>query len=278
MRGRWSWMNRKCLSTPYIIWAIGFIILPLLMVIYYGMTNGDGGFTLSNIQAIADPIHYKAFGNSVLIALGSTLICLVISYPLAYILSQNEKRGAGTVIMIFVLPMWINFLLRVLALQMILYNTGILNAILNFFGLPAQRIMYTKGAILIGMVYDYIPFMILPIYNVMSKIDKDVLEAAQDLGATAFTTFKKIIVPLSLPGVLSGIIMVFIPSLSEFVVADILGGSKILLFGNVIEQEFNMLNNWNLGSGLSIVLMIFIFISMAVMNRNESEEGDAMLW
>ena len=161
---------------------------------------------------------------------------------------------------------------------MILSNTGILNAILNFFGLPAQRIMYTKGAILIGMVYDYIPFMILPIYNVMSKIDKDVLEAAQDLGATAFTTFKKIIVPLSLPGVLSGIIMVFIPSLSEFVVADILGGSKILLFGNVIEQEFNMLNNWNLGSGLSIVLMIFIFISMAVMNRNESEEGDAMLW
>lgn len=278
MRRRWFWMNRKWLTAPYIIWAVGFIILPLLMVIYYGMTNVDGGFTWSNIQAITDPIHYKAFGNSVLIALGSTLICLVISYPLAYILSQNEKRGAGTVIMIFVLPMWINFLLRVLALQMILSNTGILNAVLSFFGLPTQRIMYTKGAILIGMVYDYIPFMILPIYNVMSKIDKDVLEAAQDLGATAFTTFKKIIVPLSLPGVLSGIIMVFIPSLSEFVVADILGGSKILLYGNVIEQEFNMLNNWNLGSGLSIVLMIFIFISMAIMNRNESEEGDAMLW
>lgn len=180
--------------------------------------------------------------------------------------------------MIFVLPMWINFLLRVLALQMILSNTGILNAILGFFGLPAQRIMYTKGAILIGMVYDYIPFMILPIYNVMCRIDKDVLEAAQDLGATAFTTFKRIIIPLSLPGVLSGIIMVFIPSLSEFVVADILGGSKILLFGNVIEQEFNVLNNWNLGSGLSIVLMIFIFISMAIMNRNESEEGETMLW
>lgn len=278
MRGRWFWMSRKWLTAPYIIWAIGFIILPLFMVIYYGMTNTDGGFTWSNIWAIADPIHYKAFGNSVLIALGSTLICLMLSYPLAYILSQKKQKGAGAVIMIFVLPMWINFLLRVLALQMILSNTGILNAILTFFGFPAQRIMYTKGAILIGMVYDYIPFMILPIYNVMSKIDKDVLEAAQDLGATAFTTFKKIIVPLSLPGVLSGIIMVFIPSLSEFVVADILGGSKILLFGNVIEQEFNMLNNWNLGSGLSIVLMIFIFISMAIMNHNESEEGDAMLW
>ena len=278
MRGRWFLMNRKWLATPYAIWALGFIVLPLIMVIYYGVTNGAGEFTCSNVMAITDPIHYKAFGNSVLIALGSTLICLIISYPLAYILSQSEKRGAGTVIMIFVLPMWINFLLRVLALQMILSNTGILNAILKFFGLPVQRIMYTKGAILIGMVYDYIPFMILPIYNVMSKIDKDVLEAAQDLGATAFTTFKRIIVPLSLPGVLSGIIMVFIPSLSEFVVADILGGSKILLFGNVIEQEFNVLNNWNLGSGLSIVLMIFIFISMAIMNRNEGEEGEAMLW
>lgn len=278
MRGRWFLMNRKWLATPYAIWALGFIVLPLIMVIYYGVTNGAGEFTWSNVMAITDPIHYKAFGNSVLIALGSTLICLIIAYPLAYILSQSEKRGAGTVIMIFVLPMWINFLLRVLALQMILSNTGILNAILKFFGLPVQRIMYTKGAILIGMVYDYIPFMILPIYNVMSKIDKDVLEAAQDLGATAFTTFKRIIVPLSLPGVLSGIIMVFIPSLSEFVVADILGGSKILLFGNVIEQEFNVLNNWNLGSGLSIVLMIFIFISMAIMNRNEGEEGEAMLW
>lgn len=213
-----------------------------------------------------------------MMALGSTLICLVIAYPLAYILSQNRGRKSNIIIMLFILPMWINFLLRVLAMQMLLSNTGIINALLGFFGLPQQRIMYTKGAILIGMVYDYLPFMILPIYNVMSKINKDVIEAAQDLGATVFVTFRKIIVPLSLPGVISGVTMVFIPSMSEFVVADILGGSKILLLGNVIEQEFNLTSNWNLGSGLSLVLMVFILISMAVMNRSNAEEGDTMLW
>ena len=252
-------MSRKVLTSPYIVWGAAFIILPLFMVIYYGCTGSDGSFTLSNITAMADPVHYKAFWNSVWIAMASTMICLVISYPLAYSLSKGKHRGSGVVIMLFVLPMWINFLLRVLALQVILSKTGILNAILSFFGLPLQKLMYTKGAVLIGMVYDYIPFMILPIYNALCKIDKDVIEAAHDLGASA-------------------IIMVFIPSISEFVVADILGGSKVLLFGNVIDQEFNVANNWNLGSGLSIVLMIFIFISMAIMNRNASEEGDSMLW
>ncbi|MCD8020699.1 MAG: ABC transporter permease [Clostridiales bacterium] len=271
-------MFRKILISPYVVWALGFIILPLFMVIGYGMTDADGNFTLENVLAIADSVHYKAFANSILLALGTTIICLVLAYPLAYILSQQKRKGAGFVIMLFILPMWINFLLRILALQMILSNTGIINGILGFFGLPAQHIMYTKGAILIGMVYDYLPFMILPVYNVMCKIDQDVIEAAQDLGATSVITFQKVIVPLSMPGVVSGITMVFIPSISEFVVADILGGSKILLLGNVIEQEFNLANNWNLGSGLSLVLMVFIIISMALMNRNKSEEGDAMLW
>ena len=271
-------MNRKILTAPYIIWGISFIILPLFMIFYYGLTNAAGEFTLSNLLAIGDWVHTRAFGNSLMMAFGTTFLCLLLAYPRAYILSQKMKRGSGVLIMAFVLPMWINFLLRVLAMQMILSNTGILNALLGFFGLPAHHIMYTKGAILIGMVYDYLPFMILPIYNVMNKIDKDVIEAAEDLGATSFTTFRKIIVPLSLPGVISGVTMVFIPSISEFVVADILGGSKILLLGNVIEQEFNLSSNWNLGSGLSLVLMLFIFISMAIMNRNKSAEGDAMLW
>lgn len=271
-------MSRKVLISPYILWALSFIVLPLLMIVYYGLTNDQGVFTLDNLAAIADPVHYKAFINSVIMALGSTVICLLIAYPLAYILSRHRGKRADLVIMLFILPMWINFLLRVLAMQMILSNTGVINAVLDFFGLPAWRIMYTKGAVLIGMVYDYLPFMILPIYNVMSKIDKDVIEAAEDLGATVWTTFKKIIIPLSLPGVISGVTMVFIPSISEFVVADILGGSKILLLGNVIEQEFNMTSNWNLGSGLSLVLMLFIFISMAVMNHNKTEEGDTMLW
>lgn len=271
-------MKRKWLASPYIVWSIAFIVLPLIMIAVYGLTDSTGAFTFENIAAIADHIHWKAFVNSVLIALASTLICLVLSYPLAYILSQSKSKKSGMIIMLFVLPMWINFLLRVLALQMILSNTGIINGILSFFGLPKASIMYSKTAILIGMVYDYIPFMILPIYNVMNRIDKDVIEAAVDLGADKWTTFRKVILPLSLPGVISGIVMVFIPSISEFVVADILGGSKILLIGNVIEQEFNLTSNWNLGAGLSLVLMIFIFISMAVMNRTDGEESDAMLW
>lgn len=279
MRKLWRLMNkRKYLAGPYLLWAVGFIILPLLMIIYYGFTSADGGFTLENLLAIGDPIHYKALGQSLLIAFGSTCISLVIAYPLAYILSKNQGSKKGIIIMLFVLPMWINFLLRVLALQMILANTGILNGILNFFGLPSQHLLYTRTAILIGMTYDYLPFMILPIYNAMCKIDRDLIHAAADLGAGNKLIFRKIILPLSMPGVISGIIMVFVPSISEFAIADILGGSKILLIGNVIEQEFSLTSNWNLGSGLSIVLMIFTFISMAIMNKNDAEGEGQMIW
>ena len=279
MRKLWRLMNkRKYLAGPYLLWAVGFIILPLLMIIYYGFTSADGGFTLENLLAIGNPIHYKALGQSLLIAFGSTCISLVIAYPLAYILSKNQGSKKGIIIMLFVLPMWINFLLRVLALQMILANTGLLNGILNFFGLPSQHLLYTRTAILIGMTYDYLPFMILPIYNAMCKIDRDLIHAAADLGAGNKLIFRKIILPLSMPGVISGIIMVFVPSISEFAIADILGGSKILLIGNVIEQEFSLTSNWNLGSGLSIVLMIFIFISMAIMNKNDAEGEGQMIW
>ena len=270
--------KRKLLTGPYLVWAAGFIILPLLMILYYGLTNDSGSFTLDNLLAIADPIHAKALWESVLIALGSTLISLVIAYPLAYILSKMGGNKSGTIIMLFMLPMWINFLLRIMALQMILANTGILNAILGFFGIGPLHIMYSKTAILIGMVYEYLPFMILPIYNVMCKIDRNVIDAARDLGADTKTVFMHVIMPLSLPGVLSGIIMVFIPGISEFVIADILGGSKVLLIGNVIDQEFSLTNNWHLGSGLSIVLMIFIFISMAIMNKYDKSGEGQMIW
>ena len=270
--------KRKLLTGPYLVWAVGFIILPLLMILYYGLTNDSGSFTLDNLLAIADPIHAKALWESVLIALGSTLISLVSAYPLAYILSNMGGNKSGTIIMLFMLPMWINFLLRIMALQMILANTGILNAILGFFGIGPLHIMYSKTAILIGMVYEYLPFMILPIYNVMCKIDRNVIDAARDLGADTRTVFMHVIMPLSLPGVLSGIIMVFIPGISEFVIADILGGSKVLLIGNVIDQEFSLTNNWNLGSGLSIVLMVFIFISMAIMNKYDKSGEGQMIW
>ena len=272
-------MNRhKLWAGPYIVWTAGFILLPLLMVIWYGITGEDGRLTFENLAAIMDPVHYRAFFHSVLIALISTLLCLLIAYPLALILSRRRGKNTDILIMIFVIPMWINFLLRILALQMILSNSGILNAVMAFFGLGPLHLMYTRTAIVIGMAYDYLPFMILPVYNAMRRIDRDVVEAARDLGADNWTTLTRIWIPLSMPGVISGIIMVFIPSISEFVVADILGGSKILLFGNVIDQEFNLSSNWNLGSGLSIVLMLFIFISMAVMNHSGSGEEDMRLW
>ena len=270
--------KRKLLTGPYLVWAVGFIILPLLMILYYGFTSGDGQFTLDNFLAIADPIHAKALWESILIAFGSTMISLILAYPLAYILSNTARGRSGTIIMLFMLPMWINFLLRIMALQMILSNTGILNAILGFFGIKPLHIMYSRTAILIGMAYEYLPFMILPIYNVMCKIDKSVIEAARDLGADARTVFLHVILPLSVPGVLSGIVMVFVPGISEFVIADILGGSKVLLIGNVIDQEFSLTNNWNLGSGLSIVLMIFIFISMAIMNKYDKSGEGQMIW
>lgn len=271
-------MNRKWLSGPYLIWAAGFIVLPLFLILYYGLTARDGGFTLANIAAIADPIHFRALLRSLGIAFSSTLICLGLAYPLAYILSKSRAKKSGILIMLFILPMWINFLLRTLALQMILSNTGLLNSILAFFGLEPLRIMNTTTAILIGMVYDYLPFMILPIYNALCKIDRDLIDAAYDLGASKAATFRKVLLPLSLPGVLSGIVMVFIPGISEFVIADILGGSKVLLIGNVIEQEFSLSSNWHLGSGLSLVLMVFIFLSMAVMNKYDKSGEGQMLW
>lgn len=259
--------SRKQLCIPYALFLICFVVLPLAVIVYYAFTDGSGRFTLDNL------ISFFTNGNtigtlcySVVIAAVVTAVCLLIAYPVAYVLARSGLKRGPVILMLFIMPMWINFTLRITALKEILTL------------LEGNLSLHPFLNTVIGMTYDYLPFMILPIYNVMSKIDKDVIEAAQDLGATVFVTFRKIIVPLSLPGVISGVTMVFIPSMSEFVVADILGGSKILLLGNVIEQEFNLSNNWNLGSGLSIVLMVFILISMAVMNRSKAEEGDTMLW
>ena len=273
--------KRKWLTGPYLVWAVGFIILPLIFILYYGFTDEAGAFTFANVAAIADPIHAKALLNSLIIAIVTTLVDLLIAYPLAWLLaewqSKRSKKNSGMIIMLFILPMWINFLLRMMAMQMLLANNGLINAALNFFGLPGQHLLYTKTAIIIGMCYEYLPFMILPIYNNLNKMDEGLLDAAHDLGANQWRTFRNVVLPLSLPGIISGIIMVFIPCISEFVIADILGGSKILLIGNVIEQEFTLNSNLSLGSGLSVVLMLFILISMGIMNRVDQSGEGAML-
>jgi spermidine/putrescine transport system permease protein len=254
--------NKKTLATPYLIWSTAFILIPLCMVFYYGFTDRDGSFTFQNIFAIQNPEHLKALWLSLLLSFISTIFCLLLAYPLAMILASFQVKNNSFIVMIFILPMWMNFLLRTLAWQSLLEKTGVINNLLTFFHLPNLAIINTPYAIILGMVYNFLPFMVLPIYNSLTKIDQNVIHAARDLGANGFRTFQKITLPLSIPGIISGITMVFVPALTTFVISNLLGGSKILLIGNVIEQEFTQTSNWHLGSGLSIVLMIFIIISM----------------
>lgn len=256
--------KRSLLAAPYFIWSVAFIIIPLIMVFYYGFIDENGAFTLANIADIASPEHSKALLISIRLSLISTVVCFVLAYPLAMILANMSVNQNQFIVLVFVLPMWMNFLLRTLAWQTLLEKNGVINMILNFFSLPNLNIINTEAAIILGMVYNFLPFMVLPIYNALARMDHDVINAAHDLGANWIQTFCRIIFPLSIPGVVSGVTMVFVPALTTFVISSILGGSKILLIGNVIEQEFTQASNWNLGSGLSIVLMVFIILSMII--------------
>lgn len=267
---------KRLLAGPYLFWSVSFIIIPLLMIFYYGLADKDGAFTLLNIAKITTPENLKALGLALLLSFVSTVICLLLAYPLAMILSNLGVNQSSFIVLIFILPMWMNFLLRTLAWQNLLEKNGVINVILDFLNLPALEIINTPYAIVLGMVYNFLPFMVLPIYNVLAKIDKDVIAAARDLGANNVQTFLRIILPLSVPGIISGITMVFVPALTTFVISDLLGGSKILLIGNVIEQEFKQGSNWHVGSGLSLVLMIFIIISMALIAKYDKDgEGTA---
>ena len=268
--------SKKLLTGPYLFWAIAFIIIPIIMIFFFGLTDADNNFTLMNLAEITTPENLKALGLSLLLSFISTVICLILAYPLAVILSNKSVNSSSFIVLIFILPMWMNFLLRTLAWQTLLEKNGVINAVLSFLHLPELIIINTPYAIVLGLVYNFLPFMVLPIYNVLIKIDKDVINAARDLGANAVQVFTKVILPLSVPGIISGITMVFVPALTTFVISDILGGSKILLIGNVIEQEFTQSYNWHVGSGLSLVLMIFIIFSMALVSKYDKDgEGTA---
>ncbi|WP_034466882.1 ABC transporter permease [Butyrivibrio proteoclasticus] len=261
------------MALPYILWAVVFIVVPLCMVIFYGITDDNGSFTMSNIATIAESGYFKALVKSVLLAVISTIICFLLAYPLGMILSSMKLKRNTYIVTLFILPMWMNFLLRTLTWMTLLEGKGVINTVLSFFGLPGINIINTSSAIVLGMVYNFLPFMILPIYNSLSKIDDNVINAARDLGAGTVQTFLKITLPLSAPGILSGITMVFIPALTTFAISTMLGGSKILLIGNIIEQQFTQAYNWHLGSGLSIVLMIFIFINMIIESMADKKGG-----
>jgi spermidine/putrescine transport system permease protein len=269
-------MFKKSLSYPYLVWAAAFIIIPLLFIVYYGLTDKTGAFTLANLTAIATAENSKALLLSLGLSLLSTIICLLLAYPLAMILAGSKLGKSGFIVFLFVLPMWMNFLLRTLAWVVLLDTNGVLDTLFKLLGLPRIKIINTPAAIVFGMVYDFLPFMILPIYNTIAKIDPNVVNAARDLGANSFQTLYKIIFPLSLPGVISGITMVFVPSLTTFVISTLLGGGKILLIGNVIEQEFMKGTSWHVGSGLSLVLMLFIIVSMILSSKFDDGEGTVL--
>ena len=271
-------MKRKYLSSPYIIWIIGFILLPLITIGISAFTDKSGSFTWENILAIADPINRQALFFSLAIAVGCTLICILLAYPVALVLKSLHFKRKGFTIFVLVLPMWMNFILRILAWQMILSRNGILNFLLEKIGFSQLSISNTWIALMIGMVYDFLPYMILPIFNAISDIDEDTIEAAKDLGAGSSAVFRKIIFPLSMPGMLSGIVMVFVPAMTSFVIADILGGGKLQLIGNIIEQEFTRSMDWHLGAGLSISLMLLVLVSLAFTMRNDLEQKGTNIW
>lgn len=268
-------LSRKLIDKPYIIWSVLFIIAPLLMVVYYAFTDSTGAFTLDNLAAIPD--YTSTILLSILYGIAATVICLVLGYPFALFLSRLKLRTQSTMVLLVMLPMWMNFLIRTYSWMTILGDTGIINTFLNALGLDSVQLINTSGAVILGMVYNFLPYMILPIYSVLSKIDYSLIEAAQDLGSSRFQVLKKVIMPLSLPGVLSGITMVFVPCVSTFYITQKLGGGQIVLIGDIIETQFQSANNYNLGAALSLVLMVLILICLGVMNYlgkdNESEGG-----
>ena len=269
-------MSKKLLSGPYIVWMVGFTLIPLALIVFYGLTDKAGAFTLENIMAIAQPERFKRAASLAEAVPGEHGHLPGAGLSPGHDLKKPEGGKGSFIVFIFILPMWMNFLLRTMAWQTLLDHNGVINNILRFFNLPELKIINTQAAIIFGMVYNFLPFMVLPIYNVLVKIGDDTVEAARDLGANSVQTFFRVILPLSMPGVISGITMVFVPALTTFVISDLLGGGMILLIGNVIEQEFTFTTNWNLGSGLSLVLMVFILISMAILAKYDKEgEGAA---
>ena len=260
-------MRNKLIAAPYTIWMIGFIIIPLIFVIYYGLTNEMNVFTLDNLKNFFNPINFKSFTKAFKLSFISTVICLVVSYPIALIFRNSKSKKSSSIVYIFILPMWMNGLLRIYAWLTLIEKRGVINLLLTALNLPNINIVNTEIAIILGMVYDYLPFMILPLYNALMKIKDDTINGARDLGANEFEILTKIIFPLSLPGVVSGITMVFIPALTTVAISQMLGGGQFLLIGNVIEQEFLITSNWHLGAGISLALIIFIFIVMGITNK-----------
>lgn len=267
-------MKKTSSAYPYALWALLFTVIPLVMVLVYSIYDMEAGkFTLEYITKVFDPFYLKIILNSFKIAFYCTVICLVIGYPVSMILAMTTFKRKDTLLFLVIAPMWMNFLLRTYAWLTILETNGIINRFLSLFGLGPYQLLYNEGAVMLGMVYNYLPFMILPIYTVLTKLDNSILQASYDLGANKAQTFLKVIFPLSMPGVFSGIAMVFMPAVTTFVITKLLGGGQHNMIGNIIEEQFMLTGNWGFGSALSLVLIIVILVSMAVSEKINPEDS-----
>mgnify|MGYP001713329282 CR=1 FL=1 len=268
-------MKSRAASAPFTVWMLLFTVVPLAMVVWFAFTDGEGSFTFDNILVIGE--NLDILGRSILLGGISTVICLLLAYPLAYSISRATERVQQTMVMIIMLPMWMNFLLRTYAWMSILENNGFINQFLRLIGILQEgqsiTMINTQGAVVLGMVYNFLPFMVLPLYSVMAKLDNRIIEAAQDLGSNGWQVFRRIVLPLSVPGILSGITMVFVPAVSTFVITKLLGGSKVMMIGDKIENMFiGQYQNYNVGASLSLVLMVLILLCMALMSM--VDKGD----
>ena len=269
-------MKTKMAAYPYVLWMALFVVMPIILVVIYAFTNTAGEFTLANFARMSD--YVLVFRRSMSLAVTATVVCLAVGYPVAYLLAKSGERLRRASMMLIMLPMWINFLLRTYAWMSILENTGLINRLLTLLGLPTARMINTQGAVVLGMVYNYLPFMILPIYSVILKIDQSVIEGAQDLGADALRVFLRVILPLSLSGVISGVTMVFVPSVSTFIISKLLGGGTSILLGDLIEMQFlGNAYNPNLGAAISLIMMVIVIICMSIMNRFGEGEEQAVI-
>ena len=263
-------LSKKLIASPYFVWAAIFIIVPLLFVVYYSLVDANGTFTLEYVSQIG---KYKDIMlNSIWLGFIATVISLLLAYPLAFIMARSGLNVQRTMMMLVMLPMWMNLLIRTYSLMILLQDTGIFNSVLSFLHLPKVHMINTQGAVVLGMIYNYIPYMILPLYSIMSKIDNGLIEAAEDLGANKLTVLRKVILPLSLPGIASGFTMVFVPSVSTFYISKKLGGTSMMI-GDLIEQFFKEMPNYNLGAALSLLLMILVLVSVGIMSRAGGEDS-----
>lgn len=258
----------KKFSLIYLFWGLIFIVLPLFLILAHALSSNtdlsEFAFTLDNFSRSFEPLYVKILITSLILAGLSTILCLIVGYPVAYIISKMSEKVRNNMILIFIIPMWMNFLLRTYAWLTLLGNKGLINKFIGLFGLGPWDLMYNSKAIMIGMVYNFLPFMVLPIYTVLLKMDQKLIEAAKDLGANDFEVFTKVIFPLSLPGIYTGITMVFIPAISTFVVPNLLGGNNFYLIGNLIEKQFTFTGDWGFGSAISMILIVIMLLILVV--------------